>query len=990
MVQYTWDKWTNKYISADGQIMWWWTAYKTADGKWSLTKPTEQKTTTTTTKTNTVSQASNSMNSVSQASLDANRNNAKAWTWYVAPMPEKPTLTAQDDMAKSIAEKWNWLDYETQQKKLKAVAWMKEYLDSKWIVSKTAPEQTTTTTKTTTPTKTTTKATPQQQQWDYQDNSQARKDQILNNLNNYRNTNPELFEDASMFYNFFIDWNGRSQEQIDLLWDYFNRVQKYGKYDNLPASSIWDMLVNGKLPDDYLNYLKSTDPQKYQEALSYKQDAEDTIKNESYLNDLSSMAWFETEESSVNIYPWAIEAAREFWLFVDENEDWVDDRLYVPPTEEELTKQNRVNTIDSRIMEIKNMQKNLLDDLTEQYPWVPKATLMWIVQDRTKDLQREYDDLMVERTWLVWNIEYMQNERKSQMDAWKQSIQNIDSAIKTYYNYLPWWIQELAQSKYEATNITLDQADNWTETQQQMALERVLDWYYKQYWDIIQRPEAQVINDVIAYAKKNWVWLSQALQENFIKPLQQKDAYKSMQNQLVDSWWDIKNVYVDWEQQSVWYNPQTQETKPIWYSYNSSTWKFDIIAMNDWWEWDYEKYREDVKKSMRDLASTSWNKEEAAKNIAANMEWAYLWTKTCWYYVNDYIYGMTWVKWPFGSDISTKRAACTNTWLKWAKVWDAIVFDWNIAWWVGWVYPEYWHVGIITWFNPSDWSLQVSSSIWGKVQTKTIKPWDAWYNNIYGTMSVWYNATPTNFWYWENPMSSYLAELWWWDLNADQKKDLKFVTQSYNLLYRIASSWDLDHLITRWDFEKLIQNMNSKAFQSTEWDKTFSAIKSMLTKDISDPTSLKTIWDIAELITLKLRKESWAAISAWEWASWFESFLPWAWEDYDTSFAKYVRFEQDYLMPSLAYAWWDISKYKSLFSPNSPYYKKDDSVSQTWNTSKWTWNITTQKDWWTVVAWQSSASTASKWTWNTSAKTWQWSSVSSNDPYTSLYSMLWY
>jgi hypothetical protein len=214
-------------------------------------------------------------------------------------------------------------------------------------------------------------------------------------------------------------------------------------------------------------------------------------------------------------------------------------------------------------------------------------------------------------------------------------------------------------------------------------------------------------------------------------------------------------------------------------------------------------------------------------------------------------------------------------------------------------------------------------------------------------------------------MSSYLTNLWKKDLNADQKKDLKFVNQSYNLLYRIASSWELDHLINSWDFEKLIQNMNSKAFQSTEWDKTFSAVKSMLTKNISDQTNLKTIWDIAELITLKLRKESWAAISAWEWASWFESFLPWAWEDYNTSFAKYIRFEQDYLMPSMVYAWWDISDYKPLFSPNSPYYKKDDNTTWWWTnwvTYKWTWNF---------------------------ASSWAGSTVSTNNsPYASLFNQL--
>ena len=919
----------NKYNAA---IAWWASTVDALKAGWY----------TWTTKTNTSTQTSSWLNAVSQSSLDVNKNKAQVWTWAVAAYDDsrnrmnelnqkaEEVKTMQQDLSNQLAKKRNWLDYDTQQKRLNAINWLKEWLASKWITSKTQP---TTQTTTTTPTKTTTTTkatTPKQDQWDYQDNSQARMDQIADNLDKYRQSQPWLFEDASAFYNFFIDWKGRSQDQIDYLWDYFNRVQKFWKYDNLPASTIWDMLANWKLWDDYLNYLKTTDPAKYQEALSYRQDAEDTIKYESFLSDTADQAglsWFE------KFYKW-------IFGYRDENDDKIDDSLYIAPTEEEQTKQNRVNTIDSRIMEIKNMQKNLLDDLVEQYPWVPKATLMWIVQDRTKDLQREYDDLMVERTWLVWNIEYMQNERNAQMDARQNTINNTQKALSTYYSYTPEWISELTQSKYAAENVTLDQADQWTETQKQMAVQSALSDYMDKYWDIIQRSEAQIINDVIAYSKKNWVWLAQAFQENFVDQLKKKPEYQAMQNQLVDNWWDIKNIYVNWEQQSVWYNPYTQETKPVWYSYNSSTWTYDLVSMNDRWEWEYFDKREAVQNNMRVRAEEWWDLEWAAKNIAANMEGAYLWLSTCWYYVNDYIYWITWTKWPFGSEIQSKRDACNNkNWLVWAKVWDAVVFDWTIAWWVNWVYPEYWHVGIIT-AKYDDWSIDVSSSISWKVQTRHIKPWDAWYNNIYGTRSLKYSWA--EYWYWENPMSSYFAKLWWWDLNADQKKDLKFVTQSYNLLYRIASSWDLDHLINSWDFEKLVQNMNSKAFQSTEWDKTFSAIKSMLTKNISDQTNLKTIWDIAELITLKLRKESWAAISAWEWASWFESFLPWAWEDYNTSFAKYIRFEQDYLMPSMVYAWWDMSDYKPLFSPNSPYYKRDDSTTWLWTawvTSKWNWNF---------------------------------------------------
>lgn len=82
----------------------------------------------------------------------------------------------------------------------------------------------------------------------------------------------------------------------------------------------------------------------------------------------------------------------------------------------------------------------------------------------------------------------------------------------------------------------------------------------------------------------------------------------------------------------------------------------------------------------------------------------------------------------------------------------------------------------------------------------------------------------------------------------------------------------MEHFLQSGDYEKVVEALNTQAFQNIEWNHTFSYIKSMITKNISDPTNLKVVWDLAELVTLKLRKESWAAISAWEWQSWFESF----------------------------------------------------------------------------------------------------------------------
>ena len=605
------------------------------------------------TKTSTSTQTSSWMNAVSQTSLNNNYNNAKAWTWSVAWINQPKTQNLQTQTSSSnVGKAWEWLDYDTQQKKLNAISWLKEWLAERGITSKTQP---TTQTTTTTPTKTTTTTkttTPRQDQWDYQDNSQARMNQIADNLDKYRQTQPWLFEDASAFYNFFIDWKGRSQDQIDYLWDYFNREQEFGKYDNLPASTIGDMLVNWDLWNDYLNHLKATDPAKHQEALSYKQKGEDDIRYESFLSDTADQAWLWSQFEK--FYKW-------IFGYRDENDDKIDDSLYIAPTEEELTKQNRVNTIDSRVMEIKNMQKNLLDDLVEQYPWVPKATLMWIVQDRTKDLQREYDDLMVERTWLVWNIEYMQNERDMQSKARQSTINNLEKAYGMYYDYTAEWIAEMAQNKYAATNITLDQADSGNETQKQMALEAAITPIFDKYWDIIQRSPAEVINDTIAYAKKNWVWLRQALEESFTKYLKEKPEYKAMQAALSEP-----NL------QTIWYN---SDGKAVYWYWDSITKTFQPVTVwtggiTTWWAtWDSTSYTTNT----QPLNNFITNLE--AKYTIASKWWTWWWKIRGWWcgtVVNDYLWSV-WDSLRLAEANDIKSYATSKTPVEWAVAY----FDWT-------------------------------------------------------------------------------------------------------------------------------------------------------------------------------------------------------------------------------------------------------------------------------------------------------------------------
>ncbi|MBO7692081.1 MAG: hypothetical protein J6T10_05525 [Methanobrevibacter sp.] len=81
--------------------------------------------------------------------------------------------------------------------------------------------------------------------------------------------------------------------------------------------------------------------------------------------------------------------------------------------------------------------------------------------------------------------------------AGQLTIQNIQDDYGIYLKS-----PEGLKAQYAATNVTLEQADNGSDTDKQLALDRVLSDYYAKYGDIIQRPMSQVINDVMEYAKE--------------------------------------------------------------------------------------------------------------------------------------------------------------------------------------------------------------------------------------------------------------------------------------------------------------------------------------------------------------------------------------------------------------------------------------------------------------------------------------------------------
>ena len=520
----------------------------------------------------------------------------KQWTSTGTTTPTTPTQTSttstpssvstpKSDTVSSMKEYWDSLDYAQQQEKLKANPSLKEWLARYWITSKTAPVESTWTTWDTGKTWWTTPA----DKWDYSDNSPERMAEIADNVNRFYNTNPGIFESEDSFRNFFIDWKGRTPEQEAFLMDFYKNRKKYNELDNYTADEIWAMDVHWYVPESYLTYLKNSDPERYAAVMDAKAKEQDKIKDKTSLETTNVMTW---EDDENTITSKAIEWLKAQWLFVDKDWNFIDDRTENYATDEEKQYAKDAADIIARNLDIDNTVKHTYDDLVEKYPWATKATLMAMAQDINSDLLREKENNNVELTRLQWYMDYMQSERQERNRIWENAIEQLQKQYGMYYTYSPEWMSELAQAQYAATNVTLDQADNWTDTQKQMALQSVLDDYYAKYWDIIQRSEAQVINDVMAYAKKNGVSLSQALEENFLKYLRQKPEFATLSSGWLSPTVSFEKVWDTWyvftvnpdgtySLESVWWAAIWSWV--AWWTYNNDTWVMNFTE--SWMKW---------------------------------------------------------------------------------------------------------------------------------------------------------------------------------------------------------------------------------------------------------------------------------------------------------------------------------------------------------------------------------------------------------------------
>ena len=628
-----------------------------------------------------------------------------------------------------------------------------------------------------------------QQTWrpDYQLDSDARTREITDNLNAYWQTNREYFQDRNTYNNMF-HYNERSDQQKAVLDSYWKKKEDMNvaeKYNTADGIKSW--MNDAEITPDQLNYIKEYSPEAYREWQQKQiDDINLRIANLATPADPTSNAeLFNSLLTKLGLEPWDPYQIYDNWYDMAE-------RLWVFSDSEKLKSyQNQLDQNHSK-----------MESIMSRY----SASTWWTVSDalaaarmnkalapyqqREVDLQNSYTTLLngrnsnlaianqsatalamqAQEDQRIWNqrlqglgfamttASYRSPEQQAQLQLQTAQIQNDMNLLQTsmqndlnrYNAYATAKMQN--QLQQELTDLSVED-----ETQLKANLNNALSTYYQQYWDIIQRSQAQAVDDIIAYAKNKGISVAQALTENFIKPLQNKAEYKQK----------VASDYGMLSKQSI----------------GTINWKSVVMTTNPDGTISYQ-YIDDP-----DSETTLWEAKPYdivdSKHMTAapvdygyNTLWTFLvnkkeWQKAgqCAKFVNDYLqYIWLWTQgWRYyDNKLSTKLNSVNSD----VPIeWSVAVFDYGhkSSDWV-----NYWHVAIVTKVY-DDWSFDVIDSNYNSDEKLTKRHVNAWSSSCkwFFDPSKWPRATSTasatdNF---ERNGNYYDVSKysWWKDLTDDEK-----------------------------------------------------------------------------------------------------------------------------------------------------------------------------------------------------------------------------
>lgn len=554
---------------------------------------------------------------------------------------------------------------------------------------------------------------------DYEEDSEARMNEITNNLNAYWNNNKSYFSDRATFNSTF-HYNDRSDKQkalLDSFWKWTQDQVKANSYHN------WDEIMSGfdnwEITPDIMSYLRTYNEAAYDEWQKKMEDKVNTlIANMAAPRDVWDTAelwqnivkkfWLEAWDPYDIYWEWS-RRAEELWVFRDSQQlasmsnniasiystmnsnvqsisSQLEGRYSAWYIAARIDKAN--SKLNSQAQSMQYSYNLLLQNRNQNMAIAQQAAAM-------KQAQGQEDSRIFNQklAWLGFAMQadsYRTPEQQAQLQlqtAQIQSDMNLLNQSKlndlSLYNqkqlndlnlqYQADLFRQQNQLQNELTDLSVSDPE-----QLRANLNNVLSQYYAQYWDIIQRPQAQVVDDILAYAKEKGISVAQALKENFLEPLQSKTEYKNA----------IASKYA--APATAWVTINPDGTATYWVTTPWGLTYTPITSTQLYW-------------GFRDF-------------VDSKKVWDKWWQ--CWKFVNDYLQSM-WFSRIYKDSVSSKLNSINTDKndLDNLSVWSVAVFDYA---WVNWVSEnskKYGHVAIVTEIDKANNRVKVieSNNKWDEI-----------------------------------------------------------------------------------------------------------------------------------------------------------------------------------------------------------------------------------------------------------------------------------
>lgn len=618
---------------------------------------------------------------------------------------------------------------------------------------------------------------------DFSLNSDARMQEITNNLNAYWQNNPEYFSDRDT-YNKMFNYNERSNEQKALLDSYWKKKEGM---DTAQRYTTWDSIVNGmndaEITNDQLNYIKEYSPEAYRERQQKQQDEVNLrIANLATPADPTANAeLFQSISKKLNLDPWDSYQIYDNWTSMCE-------RLGVFSDSEKLSSyQNQLNQNHQKMEQIMSRYANSAGGtVSDALAAARMQKALAPYQQVEANLQNSYQILLNGRNSNLalanQSVQVMQAQAQEDQRIFNQRLQGLGFAMQTASYRTPEQQAQLQlttqaisnemnllqQSKQQDLNLYNQYAGAKLQNQLQNELtdlsvsdpkqlranlNNALTSYYEQYGDIIQRSQAQVVDDIINYANEKGISVAQAMTENFIKPLQWKAEYK--QKVATQYWMLSKQSVATINGKSVIMT--TNPNGSISYQYLEDP--SNVVSK--------AKPYDTVDPKVMSLETgtgynTLWDFLNDPKH-QDNKSWG-----QCGKFVNDYLESIGLWRY-YDNDINTKLNSVNSDT---PIVWSVAVFDYNHKSSDG---VNYGHVGIVSKVY-DDWSFDVVDSNYnsdGIIHTRHINPNSPSVQGFFDP-SQWARANSNwsdleSSFEWNGNVYNYNDYAWWNELTDDEK-----------------------------------------------------------------------------------------------------------------------------------------------------------------------------------------------------------------------------